>query len=77
MFWNGTRLHEGIGYVTPNDEHKGRGPATESHERRACAKRIRPGLRPDDNYDKITRKPLPMVGNLEPQLVHLFRRTSS
>jgi putative transposase len=21
------RLHEGIGYVTPNDEHEGRGPA--------------------------------------------------
>ncbi len=27
QFWNGTRLHEGIGYVTPNDEHEGRGPA--------------------------------------------------
>jgi len=26
-FWNGTRLHEGIGYVTPNDEHEGRGEA--------------------------------------------------
>jgi len=25
--WNGTRLHAGIGYVTPNDEHQGRGPA--------------------------------------------------
>lgn len=24
-FWNDTRLHEGIGYVTPNDEHEGRG----------------------------------------------------
>lgn len=25
--WNGVRLHAGIGYVTPNDEHEGRGPA--------------------------------------------------
>jgi putative transposase len=25
--WNGVRLHQGIGYVTPNDEHEGRGPA--------------------------------------------------
>ena len=24
--WNGVRLHAGIGYVTPNDEHEGRGP---------------------------------------------------
>jgi transposase InsO family protein len=25
--WNGLRLHAGIGYVTPDDEHEGRGPA--------------------------------------------------
>jgi len=23
--WNGVRLHAGVGYVTPNDEHEGRG----------------------------------------------------
>ena len=27
MHYNGTRLHAGIGYVTPLDEHEGRGPA--------------------------------------------------
>ena len=26
--WNGVRLHVEIGYVTPHDEHEGRGPAT-------------------------------------------------
>jgi putative transposase len=26
-FYNGVRLHAGIGYVTPNDEHEGRGAA--------------------------------------------------
>jgi putative transposase len=25
--YNGVRLHEGLGYVTPNDEHEGRGEA--------------------------------------------------
>lgn len=25
-FYNGVRLHESTGYVTPNDEHEGRGP---------------------------------------------------
>jgi hypothetical protein len=25
--YNGVRLHAGIGYVTPNDEHEGRGQA--------------------------------------------------
>ncbi len=25
--YNGVRLDAGIGYVTPNDEHEGRGPA--------------------------------------------------
>ena len=27
MHWNAVRLHAGIGYVTPNDEHEGRGEA--------------------------------------------------
>ena len=27
VHWNSVRLHEGIGYVTPNDDHEGRGEA--------------------------------------------------
>jgi len=32
--YNGTRLHEGIGYVTPNDEHEGRGDTIRQARRR-------------------------------------------
>ncbi len=41
-----------------------------------CAQPTKHGLPPDNNYDKITRERPPVVGNLEPQLVHLVRRTS-
>ena len=32
-FYNTVRLHEGIGYVTPDDEHTGRGPALRAARR--------------------------------------------
>lgn len=32
-YYNGTRLHSGIGYVTPNDEHEGRGDAIRAARR--------------------------------------------
>jgi transposase InsO family protein len=38
--YNGVRLHAGIGYVTPNDEHEGRGPAIRQ-ARRAGLERAR------------------------------------
>ena len=37
---NGVRLHAGIGYVTPDDEHTGRGPAIR-HARRLGLRRAR------------------------------------
>ncbi len=59
--WNGVRLHAGIGYVTPNDEHEGRGPAVrKAREAGLEAARLRrlsyhrnqdpkqPSRRPDD-----------------------------
>ena len=38
--YNTVRLHAGIGYVTPNDEHEGRGPQIR-HARRAGLARAR------------------------------------
>lgn len=36
--YNGTRLHAGIGYVTPDDEHEGRGEQIRQHRRDALAR---------------------------------------
>jgi transposase InsO family protein len=36
--YNGLRLHAGIGYVTPNDEHEGRGPAIRQARRAGLAR---------------------------------------
>ena len=38
--YNGVRLHAGVGYVTPNDEHSGRGPQIR-HARRLGKTRAR------------------------------------
>jgi putative transposase len=59
--YNGVRLHEGIGYVTPNDEHQGRGEAIrkarqagleQSRQRRLAwhrqARHTQPNQDPDD-----------------------------
>jgi len=36
--YNNVRLHAGIGYVTPNDEHEGRGPAIRQARRNGLAR---------------------------------------
>ena len=35
--YNSVRLHEGVGYVTPNDEHEGRGPAIRAARKQGLA----------------------------------------
>jgi transposase InsO family protein len=56
--YNAVRLHAGIGYVTPNDEHEGRGDAIRTKRRDGLAKarenrityrRINGGAHPGDN----------------------------
>ena len=53
--YNTVRLHAGIGYVTPDDEHEGRGPAIRKARRdglsAARAKRI--------DYHRQLRQPQP------------------
>jgi transposase InsO family protein len=60
--WNGVRLHAGIGYVTPNDEHEGRGPAIRKKRqagletarlRRLAYHRKQPQQQPDRRPDDV------------------------
>jgi len=60
--WNGVRLHAGVGYVTPNDEHEGRGPAIRKAReagleaarlRRLAYHRNRPQQQPDRRPDDV------------------------
>ena len=59
--YNGVRLHAGVGYVTPNDEHEGRGKAIRKARqagleqarlrrlaRHRLARQTRPTQGPDD-----------------------------
>jgi putative transposase len=56
--YNGTRLHEAIGYVTPNDEHEGRGEAIREARRqglvRAREQRLAYHRRTDTNEPEET-----------------------
>lgn len=60
--WNAVRLHAGIGYVTPNDEHEGRGPAVRKARqagmetarlRRLAYHRNQPQQHPDRRPDNV------------------------
>ena len=49
--YNTVRLHAGIGYVTPDDEHEGRGPAI----RRARRARLHRARRQRIAYHRVQR----------------------
>jgi putative transposase len=59
--YNSVRLHAGIGYVTPNDEHEGRGPAIrkareagleQARLRRIAYHRANPTVHPEHNLSE-------------------------
>ena len=56
--YNTVRLHEGIGYVTPDDEHHGRGPAIRKARRdgleQARRNRVATRRQTRQNQPKIT-----------------------
>jgi transposase InsO family protein len=51
--YNEIRLHAGVGYVTPNDEHEGRGPAI----RRARARGLKQARQNRINHNRNPNKP--------------------
>ena len=58
--YNRVRLHAGISYVTPDDEHEGRGPAIRQARRAGLARpRAAPGLQPrhPPEADRMTTTP--------------------
>lgn len=54
--YNGTRLHESLGYVTPNDEHEGAASRSARHGRRGCSRRPGPARRSTVESRPITRR---------------------
>jgi putative transposase len=56
--YNGVRRHEAVGYVTPNDEHEGRGEAIREARRQGLARardeRLAYHRRTTNNHDEET-----------------------
>jgi len=52
--YNTVRLHAGIGYVTPDDEHEGRGPAIRKARREGllAARAARIAYRRTNTHDR-------------------------
>lgn len=53
--YNHTRLHSGIGYVTPNDEHEGRGPAIRAARRQGLQQAAERRLATNQKHRKNQR----------------------
>ncbi|MCK5641651.1 MAG: DDE-type integrase/transposase/recombinase [Gammaproteobacteria bacterium] len=61
--WNGVRLHAGIGYVTPNDEHEGRGEAIRQARRDGLqrARQLRLAYHRQNRHTQPTQDPHDVV----------------
>jgi putative transposase len=57
--YNGIRLHQGIGYVTPNDEHEGRGEAIRKQRQAGLeqARKSRLAWHRQHRHDQLTENP--------------------
>ncbi len=69
--YNGVRLHQGIGYVTPDDEHHGRGKTIRKAARPASNRHVCDGLLGTVNTGKMTPTPDPTM--LADRPAHLCR----
>jgi len=76
VFHNTVRLHQSLGYATPEDEHTGRGPAVRAARAPSCKPPNKPGLPTAGNYDRITREARTLAGYYNRQPVHFLGRTS-
>jgi hypothetical protein len=67
IHWTTVRLHAGVGYVTPNDEHSGRGEQIRKDREPAWNEPGRPGLpttgRPGNMINSNTPKDPTMLSN--------------
>ncbi len=75
MHYDTVRLHEGFGYVTPDDEHHGRGKAIRAARRADQSAGQQQQLAPNLSYERITLDRPPVAGYFNPELVRLARRT--
>ena len=66
--YNTTRLHSGIGYVTPHDEHTGRGQAIRQARQDGLrqAAQDRPGCLPPEPTRQSTQPRPPRCGLIQP-----------
>jgi hypothetical protein len=71
-FYNEIRFHQGIGYVTPQDEHTGRGAAIRAARKTGLAAAQEARVATRRQLRQITHEPPPVAGYTDGQLVHFL-----